>query len=125
MLFVVIPMYAHHPFSAEYDGDKPVTMMGTVTKVEWESPHAHIYMDVKDDKGQTTNWNWELGSPDKLQGMGWKKDTVKVGDQITVEGWKAKDGGNRANAKMVTLPDGKKMDAASSHSEQKKAPTNN
>jgi hypothetical protein len=118
-LFVVIPIYAHHPFSAEYDAEKPVTMTGTVTKVEWENPHAHIYMDVKGDNGQTTNWNWELGNPQKLENMGWKKDMVKMGDKITVEGWKARDDSNRANAKTVTLADGKKMDAGSSYTGQK------
>jgi hypothetical protein len=119
-LLLVIPIYAHHPFSAEYDANKPVTMTGTVTKVEWENPHAHIYMDVKSDNGETTNWTMELGNPQKLQNMGWKKDMVKMGDQITVQGWKARDGSNRANAKTVTLADGKKMAAGSSYSERSK-----
>jgi hypothetical protein len=116
-LLAVIPVYAHHPFSAEYDANKPMTMTGTVTKVEWENPHAHIYMDVKGENGKTTNWNMELGNPKKLQGMGWTKDTVKMGDQITVDGWKARDGSNRGNANNVTLADGKKMAAGSSYSE--------
>src|SRR5262249_33649047 len=125
-VLLVIPVYAHHPFSAEYDANKPVTTMGTVTKVEWENPHAHIYMDVKGDNGQTTNWNVELGNPKKLQNMGWKRDTVKMGDHITVEGWKARDGSNRANANTVTLADGKKMAAGSSYFDSsKEKPTGN
>jgi Family of unknown function (DUF6152) len=125
-LLAVIPVYAHHPFSAEYDANKPVNMMGTVTKVDWENPHAHIYMDVKGTAGETEHWTVELANPKKLQNLGWKKDMVKMGEQITVEGWQARDGSNRANANMVTLAGGKKMAAGSSNSERKKEkPTDN
>src|SRR4051794_5240304 len=93
VLFVAaIPLLAHHPFSAQYDQDKPVTVTGTVTKVEWSNPHPHIFMDVKDENGGMKNWDFELGGLKKLRDFGWKKDTVKSGDQITVNGWKARDG---------------------------------
>ena len=117
-LLVVIPVYGHHPFSAEYDANKPVSMMGTVTKVDWENPHAHIYMDVKGDNGETAHWTMELANPQKLTNLGWKKDTVKMGDQITITGWQARDGSNRANVNTVTLADGKKMAAGSSYFEK-------
>ena len=120
-LLAVIPVYAHHPFSAEYDANKPVKMMGTITKVDWENPHAHIYMDVKGTSGDTEHWTVELGNPKKLQNLGSKKGTtVKMGDMVTVEGWKARDGSNRANANTITLADGKKMACGSSYSESKK-----
>ncbi len=119
-LLAVIPVYAHHPFSAEYDSNKPVTLTGTVTKVDWANPHAHLYMDVKGDDGKTTQWNMELGNPKKLKNEGWKQDSIKMGDQVTVEGWRARDGSNRANAKTVMLPDGKKLAAGSSYNENKK-----
>ena len=114
-LLAVIPVYAHHPFSAEYDAKKPVTMTGTVTKIDWENPHAHIYMDMKGDNGEMAHWTLELANPKKLANLGWKKDMVKMGDEITVSGWQARDGSNRANVNTVTLPGGKKMAAGSSY----------
>ncbi len=83
----------------QYDPNKPVTMTGTVTKVEWTNPHAHIFMDVKDANGQTTNWEFELGGLKKMRDFCWRKDTVKMGDQVTVNGWKARDGSNHISAK--------------------------
>jgi hypothetical protein len=119
-LLAVIPVYAHHPFSAEYDSNKPVTLTGTVTKVDWANPHSYLHMDVKGDDGKTANWTMEMGNPKKLQNAGWKKDSVKMGDQVTVEGWQARDGSKRANVNTVMLPDGKKLAAGSSYFDNKK-----
>jgi hypothetical protein len=104
---------AHHSFAAEYDVKKPVTLKGTVTNVEWTNPHARFYIDVKDESGTVSNWNLELASPNVLVRQGWSRHTLKVGDQITVEGSQAKDGSQMANARSVTLADGKKVFASS------------
>lgn len=104
---------AHHSFAAEYDVKKPVTLKGTVTSLEWTNPHARIYIDVKDESGKVSNWNLELASPNVLVRQGWSRHTLKVGDQITVEGSQAKDGSQMANARTVTLSDGKKVFAFS------------
>lgn len=105
---------AHHSFAAEYDGTKPITVTGTVTKVEWTNPHARIYVDVKDDKGVVTNWNFEMGGPLQLNRLGWKRDSVKVGDEVKVDGYLAKDGSKMANARNVVFADGRKVFAGSS-----------
>ena len=105
---------AHHSFAAEYDADKPITLKGVVTKVEWTNPHARFYVDVKDASGATVNWNLELASPNVLRRSGWKRDALKEGDQVTVEGSMAKDGSKMANARAVTLSDGKRVFAGSS-----------
>ena len=98
---------AHHAFNAEYDAAKSMQWMGTVTKVEWTNPHARFYIDVKDANGSVTNWNFELGSPLVLRRQGWTRDSLKEGDQITVEGYPAKDGAKLASAKKITLADGR------------------
>jgi Family of unknown function (DUF6152) len=100
---------AHHSFAAEYDAKKPVTLKGTVTKVEWTNPHARFYVDVKDESGNVTTWNLELASPNVLTRQGWTRHSLNVGDQITVEGAQAKDGSQMANARSVVLADGKKV----------------
>jgi DNA/RNA endonuclease YhcR with UshA esterase domain len=105
---------AHHSFSAEYDANKSVTLKGTVTKVEWTNPHARFYVDVKDASGKVTNWNLELASPNVLKRSGWTRTSLKEGDSVTVEGAAAKDGSNMANARAVTLADGKRVFAGSS-----------
>ena len=105
---------AHHSFAAQYDADKPVTLVGTVTKVEWTNPHARFYVDVKDDKGDVTNWNLELASPNVLRRNGWSRTALKVGDEVTVEGAAAKDGTKMANARVVQLADGRRVFAGSS-----------
>jgi hypothetical protein len=106
--------YAHHSFAAEYDTDKPVQMTGTVTKVEWTNPHVHFYVGVMNDQGEVVNWNIELGPPLILRHLGWRQDSLKTGDQVTVEGYLARDQSNLANAKKVTLADGRSVFAGSS-----------
>jgi len=109
LMLAAVPMLAHHSFSAEYDRSKSVTLKGTVTKVEWMNPHARFYVDVKDDKGATTNWEFELGSPNGLMRSGWTRNSLKQGDVITVAGSLAKDGSHLANAQSVTMENGKKV----------------
>jgi hypothetical protein len=105
---------AHHSFAAQYDADKPVTLVGTVTKVEWTNPHARFYVDVKDDKGVVTNWNLELASPNVLRRNGWSRTSLNVGDEVSVEGSLAKNGTKMANARVVKLADGRRVFAGSS-----------
>jgi hypothetical protein len=116
-LLLSAPMFAHHSFEAEYDASKPIKIQGTVTKVEWMNPHARFYVDAKDENGAVKNWNFELGSPNVLKRQGWQRDSLKVGDQVTVEGYLAKDGSALANARRVTLADGRKVFAGSAAGE--------
>lgn len=116
LLVASAPTVAHHAFSAEFDRDKPIKATGVVTKVEWMNPHIWFYIDVKDDQsGKVTNWGWEMGSPNGLMRRGWTRNSLKIGDVVTVEGSMAKDGSNNANATTVILAStGKKMFAGSS-----------
>jgi hypothetical protein len=108
-----IPVFAHHSFAAEYDASKPVELKGMVTKVEWTNPHARFYVDVKDASGKITTWNLELASPNVLTRNGWTRHSLKEGDVVTVQGSRAKDGDNLANARTVVLADGRKVFAGS------------
>jgi len=114
LLLAPEPMTSHHSFTAEYDSAKLMQFMGTITKVEWTNPHARFYLDVKDARGAVTSWNFELGSPILLRKLGWKQDSLKIGEQVSVEGYLAKDGAKMANARKVTLADGRNIFAGSS-----------
>src|SRR5271157_5725696 len=113
LMMAAVPGFAHHSFSAEYDRAKTISLKGAVTKVEWMNPHARFYLDVKDDKGTVTNWEFELGSPNGLMRQGWSRNSMKIGDTVSVQGSLAKDGSNLANARTVKLSDGKKLFAGS------------
>lgn len=106
---------AHHSFAAEFDAKQPVKLEGTLTKIEWVSPHAWLYIDVKDGTGKVANWGIELGAPNGLLRLGWTRNSVKVGDVISVEGSRARDGSTVANARSITM-NGKRMFAGSSQS---------
>jgi hypothetical protein len=109
LLGAATPLAAHHSFAAQYDASKPITLTGTVTKVEWMNPHARFYMDVQADDGKVTNWNLELASPNYLKRAGWSSTSLKEGDTVTVEGSLARSGANMANAATVKLADGQRV----------------
>ena len=113
-LLASVPLMAHHSFSAEFDAAKPITLKGWVTKIDWTNPHVWIYMNVKDETtGSMTNWGFEMGPPHLLQGQGWTRSSLKIGDEVTVEGSMAKNGSKRMNARSVTM-NGVKLGAGSS-----------
>ncbi len=109
LLAIAVPAIAHHAFAAEYDADQPVKLKGKVTKFEWTNPHARFYIDVVDEKGVVTNWNLELASPNVLRRNGWSSKILEIGQQVTVEGSRARDGSKMANARVVTLANGQRV----------------
>jgi hypothetical protein len=104
----------HHSFAAEFDADAPIDLTGTVTKVAWANPHTFFYIDVTKDNGEIENWALEMGSPNGLMRRGWTRDSMKIGDVVTVTGSRAKDGSYKGNARSVTLSTGRRLFAGSS-----------
>jgi Family of unknown function (DUF6152) len=100
---------AHHSFAAEFDRLKPVTLKGTITKVEWQNPHTRVYMNVRNEVGMTSSWELELSSPNALMRVGWNRHSVRVGDNVTVNGFRAKDGSSLANVGTMFAADGRKI----------------
>jgi hypothetical protein len=109
LLIAGAPLLAHHSFAAEYDSTKKIELKGVVTKFEWMNPHAHFYIDVTDKDGKVANWNLELASPNMLVRNGWRRTSLKEGDQVVVVASQAKDATNTASVETVTLPDGRRL----------------
>ena len=107
-LLAAAPVWAHHSFAAEYDSKQLITLKGVITKVEWTNPHIYIYIDVKDANGEVTNWSLEGYPPNTLKRTGLSRDNLKIGDEITVTAYKAKDGTNTGAGREITFPDGTK-----------------
>ena len=114
LIGTTVPALAHHSFAAVFDATKPVEVTGTVTEVEWMNPHAWVHLDVENDKGEIEQWSFELGSPNGLTRRGWSRATIKVGEEINVSGYLARDGSKRGNVKSVTLANGQQLDGMSS-----------
>jgi hypothetical protein len=112
-LLAACPLLAHHSFAAEYDQKQPITIKGVVTKLDWMNPHVYFYVDVTDNDGKVTHWACEAGNPNALARRGWRKDSLKAGDQVTIQAFRAKDATNTANARTIVLADGKKIFAGS------------
>lgn len=103
----VTPAWAHHSFAAEFDGNRSMRLVGTITRIDWMNPHSYFYINVKDSKGHVVNWGCEGAGPGALTRRGWKKGDVKIGDTLIVDGYPAKDGSHLIDARRVTLPDGR------------------
>lgn len=113
------PLAAHHSFAAQYDREQPITLTGAVTKIEWNNPHAYFYIDVLNEKtGKVENWAWEMGAPAVIQRSGWRRNSMTIGDLVTVEGWRARNGDFHGNARTVILANTGEELGAGSSSEQ-------
>jgi len=119
LLAAVFQVYAHHSGAAVFDPEKPIALSGVVTRVEWTNPHAHFFMDVKDASGKVTNWNLELASPNVLVRNGWKRNSVKEGDTVSITGQQARDNTNFGIANTIVFPDGRKLNFLSAYENDK------
>ena len=122
LLLACAPAFAHHSFAAEFDATKKVTLQGTLTKLDWMNPHIWMYVDVKDDSGAVAKWQCEGAPPNTLTRNGWTRDALKVGDQVTIDGVRSKDGTNTCNARSVKLPSGKSVFAGTADDGGPKGP---
>lgn len=115
MLLAVAPAYPHHAFSGEFDQAKPITLQGVVTRVDWENPHVYFYVDVADPDGKLVSWKCETRGPNGLERKGWKRDSLKPGDKVIVQGSLARDGSHTADGRQVTLANGRKILSGSNY----------
>jgi hypothetical protein len=115
LLATGLPVLAHHSFAEEFDTSKPVTLEGVVTRIDWENPHVHYFVDVTGSDGVVVNWSCETGGPARLARKGWTHDSLKVGDKVVVHGFLAKDGSHAADGREVTLEDGRKIGTEPAH----------
>jgi hypothetical protein len=109
MLLAGAPAYSHHAFAGEFDASKPITLEGVVTRIDWENPHVYFYLDVADPSGTVVNWKCETRGPKGLESRGWKRDSLKPGDKVIVQGSLARNGSHMADGRQVTLADGRKI----------------